>query len=152
MRKMGLRTYVDIVAPDQPANPRSLIWELHVPLVSSWDPTLQISWQCVSLWSNTARICDGTYSHDSSHMWRYLFTWRVTYVTSLIHKTRHIYDGTYLHDSSHMWRHLFAYRVTYVTSLIHMTRHIYDGTYSHNALHMKCHEFPGRTTRSMWWR
>ena len=36
----------DSVAPDEPAYPRRMIWELQCPLISQWDPILQFSGQC----------------------------------------------------------------------------------------------------------
>ena len=41
-------SYADSAAPDQPAHPLSLTWELYCPLISLWNPTLQISGQCSS--------------------------------------------------------------------------------------------------------
>ena len=46
--KMGLRTCADSVAPDQPAHPCSLIWELHCPLLCTVDVNWPTSGQCSS--------------------------------------------------------------------------------------------------------
>ena len=73
--------YADSVAPDQPAHPRSLIWELHCPLLC----------RIRSHWPISVCVCAGWSGATlSAYIRRPIFAWRGSYVIRHFFLIKHV--------------------------------------------------------------